>query len=92
MPAPVQERYNAKARGSVAGGSTHKKRKRVKSKISEDGQVAPVVIHQDEGEEGDGRGKMSTKKRKRFDSYVVSMETWRHWALSNIIAGKEAAI
>jgi hypothetical protein len=31
MPPPVRERYNAKARGSVAGGSSHKNRKRGKA-------------------------------------------------------------
>jgi ATP-dependent RNA helicase DHX37/DHR1 len=69
---PVRERYNAKARGSVAGGG-HKKRKRPKNKeVTEDGtpveqSTAPPEVQG----EGDGRGKMSSKKRKRMDSYIV---------------------
>lgn len=70
MPAPVQERYNAKARGSVAGGSSHKKRKRSRIKPSNDGQEAPAergelskILVSEDG--------MSSKKRKRLDSYIV---------------------
>ena len=63
---PVRERYNAKARGSVAGGS-HKKRRRTGNK-----QEAGEGEGQHEEEQpGDGRGKMSAKKRKRMDSYIV---------------------
>lgn len=78
-PPPRHERYNAKARGSVAGGSSHKKRKR----------PAPKEIVEDHGEEvgeGDdgseslaaiakrmsgGEG-ISGKRRKRLESYIVS--------------------
>lgn len=63
---PVRERYNSKARGSVAGGS-HKKRKRPKNKDDPNAPDEPVVVD----EPGDGRGKMSAKKRKRMDSYIV---------------------
>ncbi len=71
---PVRERYNAKARGSTAGGS-HKKRKRTKKVDSEnptgeDGQVMEVQPEREE-EEGESRGKMSSKKRKRMESYIV---------------------
>lgn len=80
---PVRERYNSKARGSTAGGGSHKKRKRP-SKAS-----APAVNEDGEGEgqadgvreetreklpmEGEGRGGMSAKKRKRMDSYIVCL-------------------
>ncbi|KLT42475.1 P-loop containing nucleoside triphosphate hydrolase protein [Cutaneotrichosporon oleaginosum] len=60
MPPPVRERYNAKARGSVAGGS-HKSRKR-KSKVLEPEEFKPVQPHHEPG--------MSSKKRKRLDSYI----------------------
>jgi ATP-dependent RNA helicase DHX37/DHR1 len=82
---PVRERYNAKARGSTAGGS-HKKRKQKKPKapvvVDEDGVPIPtgkrdeVMQEQSEDEgvyEGEGKGKMSSKKRKRLDSYIVSV-------------------
>ena len=75
MPPPTQQRFNAKARGSVAGGS-HKKRKRPKThqvdvedggpeveRIGEASKIAAETIS--------GRGKMSAKKRKRLDSYIV---------------------
>lgn len=81
---PVRERYNAKARGSTAGGS-HKKRKQKKPKapvvVDEDGVPIPTgkrdEVMQDQsedelGHEGEGKGKMSSKKRKRLDSYIVS--------------------
>lgn len=67
MPPPVRERYNAKARGSVAGGSSHKNRKR-KAKHQDDGEPAEVKPAQPHYEEG-----MSSKKRKRLDSYIVSL-------------------
>jgi len=67
---PVRERYNAKARGSTAGGS-HKKRKRVKDKQAEgsdnDASAVPTIVDVD----AEARGKMSSKKRKRMDSYIV---------------------
>lgn len=71
---PVRERYNAKARGSTAGGG-HKKRKRPKIKeVNEDGTPvdSPAAPPVEVEAEGDGRGKMSSKKRKRMDSYIVS--------------------
>ena len=68
---PVRERYNAKARGSVAGGS-HKKKRKQKPAVDEDGEVAVDGNGLEDIEEsGDGRGKMSSKKRKRMDSYIV---------------------
>ena len=66
MPAPIQQRYNAKARGSVAGGS-HKKRKGPRAAVADDVSVSALPIL----EHDEGRGKMSAKKRKRFDSFVV---------------------
>ena len=77
---PVRERYNAKARGSVAGGGAHKKRKRPFNKpipLAEDGNAEDGAGHQVEERqkmpmEGEGRGGMSAKKRKRMDSYIVS--------------------
>ncbi|ORX35970.1 P-loop containing nucleoside triphosphate hydrolase protein [Kockovaella imperatae] len=71
---PTYQRYNAKARGSVAGGS-HKKRKRPKVHRGEaegggqDGDEGGHGIG--EVTEGSGRGKMSAKKRKRLESYVT---------------------
>lgn len=62
-PPPPRQRYNAKARGSVAGGS-HKKRNR-KPKHAADGEEdAPTQPHHEPG--------MSAKKKKRLDSYIVS--------------------
>ena len=66
MPAPVQQRYNAKARGSTAGGS-HKKRKRPRASLEDEVSVSALPIVEYE----EGRRNMSAKKRKRFDSYVV---------------------
>lgn len=66
---PVRERYNAKARGSVAGGGSHKKRKRLgaaKAAGSEDESGAPAPV-----QPAPGQG-MSAKKRKRMESYIVS--------------------
>lgn len=62
MPPPVRERYNAKARGSDGGGS-HKNRKR-KAKQSEPEEAKLAQPHHELG--------MSSKKRKRLDSYIVS--------------------
>lgn len=63
MPPPVRERYNAKARGSVAGGKSHKKGKR---KHRQDEPEEPEQLKQPHHEIG-----MSSKKRKRLDSYIV---------------------
>ena len=77
-PPPRHERYNAKARGSVAGGSSHKKRKR--------GSQAPkegddVFVEKEEpstaasialASEMSLQSGMGTKKRKRLESYIVS--------------------
>lgn len=76
---PVRERYNAKARGSTAGGSAHKKRKRPSNKEVAAGQLAEAQVSAAdelankslESEGGEGRGGMSAKKRKRMDSYIV---------------------
>ena len=69
---PTQQRYNAKARGSVAGGS-HKKRKRPKTHRGEEDDAISAPAGGTLGDEGgSGRGKMSAKKRKRLDSYIVS--------------------
>lgn len=80
---PVRERYNSKARGSTAGGGSHKKRKRpskaappadVNAEDGEDGQqTAHAEVEREKlPMEGEGRGGMSAKKRKRMDSYIVS--------------------
>ncbi|WWC86272.1 uncharacterized protein L201_001145 [Kwoniella dendrophila CBS 6074] len=69
---PVRERYNAKARGSVAGGSSHKKRKRIRRDENGD-----PIFQQEEGEnsntlkEDDPTAGMSSKKRKRFESFMA---------------------
>ncbi|KAK4687994.1 ATP-dependent RNA helicase DHX37/DHR1, partial [Tremellales sp. Uapishka_1] len=68
MPAPVQERYNAKARGSVAGGSAHKKRKRVKARVEEDEDEGGPSTSTPVVDIGAG---MSSKKKKRLDSYIA---------------------
>ena len=80
MPPPTQQpRFNAKARGSVAGGS-HKKRKRPKTHLgkAEDGKHEVDQIKEEltiAAEGISGRGKMSAKKRKRLDSYIVRPHT-----------------
>ncbi|WVQ85563.1 hypothetical protein IAT38_007729 [Cryptococcus sp. DSM 104549] len=65
---PVRERYNSKARGSVAGGSSHKKRKRVKQDGGEDNEAAGAAGG---SEAVDVSAGMSSKKRKRFESYMA---------------------
>lgn len=75
-PPPRHERYNAKARGSVAGGSSHKKRKRqpvapVEQEVSDEeardgGESLAAMARRMSGGEG-----ISTKKRKRLESYIV---------------------
>lgn len=81
---PVRERYNSKARGSTAGGGSHKKRKRPSKAVpladvgGEDGedaqQLAQVEVQMEKlPMEGEGRGGMSAKKRKRMDSYIVRL-------------------
>lgn len=71
-PPTSHPRYNAKARGSVAGGS-HKKRKRPSTKLDpsehEDGQDPTHPTG--DLEDSEPREKMSSKKRKRLDSYIV---------------------
>ncbi|BEI97871.1 hypothetical protein CcaverHIS631_0301700 [Cutaneotrichosporon cavernicola] len=67
MPPPVRERYNSKARGSVAGGSSHKNRKR---KAKREGEPEEAKLAQPHHEAG-----MSSKKRKRLDSYIASFST-----------------
>lgn len=67
---PVRQRYNAKARGSVAGGSSHKKRKNLsKERTEEDAQDNETDQHAAVFE--DPTAGMSSKKRKRFESYMV---------------------
>lgn len=89
---PVRERYNSRARKSVAGGSSHKKRKRPSSNHPKEHlDSVGEGHHDDEGAggyaesstmalqtqeirkplEGEGRGDMSAKKKKRLDSYIV---------------------
>jgi ATP-dependent RNA helicase DHX37/DHR1 len=75
---PVRERYNAKARGSTAGGS-HKKRKRVKptqpevsGSGAEDNNDGIPAVETVVDVDAEARGKMSSKRRKRLDSYIVS--------------------
>ncbi|WVO12956.1 hypothetical protein L204_100565 [Cryptococcus depauperatus] len=65
---PVRQKYNAKARGSVAGGSTHKKRKAVsqKGQFEDDAEEDGELEEQDD----DSLPAMSSKKRKRFESYM----------------------
>lgn len=78
-PPPIHERYNAKARGSVAGGSSHKKRKRPAPKVVpeddtdgiegvEEGESLAAIAKRMSGGEG-----LSGKKRKRLESYIVSI-------------------
>jgi ATP-dependent RNA helicase DHX37/DHR1 len=67
---PVRERYNAKARGSVAGGSAgHKKRKRPASKPRVEG--SDVEMEESVKVAEPVGGGMSSKKRKRMESYIV---------------------
>ncbi|AFR97931.1 ATP-dependent RNA helicase DHX37/DHR1 [Cryptococcus neoformans C23] len=67
---PVRQRYNAKARGSVAGGSSHKKRKNItKEHTEEDAQDNEADQHGAVFE--DPTAGMSSKKRKRFESYMA---------------------
>ena len=73
MPPPVRERYNAKARGKGDGGRSHKAGK--KKKIVE---VAP----DDKPQQPHHEPGMSSKKRKRLDSYIVSSTSQN---LENII-------
>jgi hypothetical protein len=63
MPPPVRNRYNAKARGSTAGGASHKKRKR-------GGGIIPAN-ERDEGyaDEGDDGGEEETGSRRQVRAY-----------------------
>lgn len=63
---PTVQRYNAKARGSVAGGS-HKKRKRPARGDGEAEEPKSSIIGG-----VDTRG-MSSKKKKRLESYIVGI-------------------
>ncbi|WWC66285.1 uncharacterized protein I206_100186 [Kwoniella pini CBS 10737] len=67
---PVRERYNAKARGSVAGGSSHKKRKRIKRDENGD-PIFDEVDQSDERVADDPTAGMSSKKKKRFESFLA---------------------
>lgn len=76
---PVRQRYNAKARGSVAGGSSHKKRKNItKERTEEHAQDNDNDQHDAELE--DATAGMSSKKRKRFESYMVCSNVCIHLA------------
>ena len=68
MQVKIDERYNAKARGSV-DGSSHKKRKRHRAVERDD--LVTLAIPASVPEPEAGRGKMASKKRKRLESYVV---------------------
>lgn len=90
MGPPVKERYNAKARQSVLGGSGHKKRRKAKDKqhVEGSGDEAPFEGFDSNAEilpektektklemmrrdlVGDDQN-MSSKKRKRLDSYIA---------------------
>jgi hypothetical protein len=63
MPPPTFQRYNAQARGSGPGGRSHKKGKR--KAPQEEEEAAPLQPHHEAG--------MSSKKRKRLDSYIVRL-------------------
>jgi ATP-dependent RNA helicase DHX37/DHR1 len=76
-PPPRHERYNAKARGSVAGGSSHKKRKRPSQRAGEEDEV---FVPREEPSSAEAialasemslKSGMGTKKRKRLESYIV---------------------
>ncbi|KAK8865947.1 hypothetical protein IAR55_001096 [Kwoniella newhampshirensis] len=71
MGPPVRERYNAKARGSVAGGSSHKKRKRVKRDEAGDPVFEEVAEEEANVGAADPGAGMSSKKRKRFESFMA---------------------
>ena len=66
----MTQRYNAKARGSKAGESAHKKRKRRPNVQPEDEAGSHTQANEEEQDGIDRRG-MSSKKRKRLDSYIV---------------------
>ncbi|KAG8777526.1 putative ATP-dependent RNA helicase DHR1 [Ceratobasidium sp. 428] len=80
MAPPQRLRFNAKARGSVAGGS-HKRKKREKD-VGADSNVAEVVPKSADQKEMDRAermrkeleaqmsSKMTSKKKKRLDSYI----------------------
>ncbi|CUA67605.1 Putative ATP-dependent RNA helicase PB1A10,06c [Schizosaccharomyces pombe 972h-] [Rhizoctonia solani] len=80
MAPPQRVRYNAKARGSQAGAS-HKRRKRVRVE-GEDSNAIEVVPKSEQQKdedrrerirqelEGQSTSKMTSKKRKRMESYI----------------------
>lgn len=76
---PVRQRYNAKARGSVAGGSSHKKRKNITKERTEEHAQDNGNDQHDAGLEDPTAG-MSSKKRKRFESYMVCPNVCIHLA------------
>ncbi|EIW72461.1 hypothetical protein TREMEDRAFT_70724 [Tremella mesenterica DSM 1558] len=72
MGPPTYERYNAKARGSVVSGSSHKKRKRHLLVDEEEIQVKSdqrKALLFSTNTEIDNKP-MSSKKKKRLDSYI----------------------
>ncbi|QRV77442.1 Helicase associated domain (HA2) [Ceratobasidium sp. AG-Ba] len=80
MAPPQRQRFNAKARGSVAGAS-HKKKKRAKSTGDDSNatEVVPKSVEEKEAErrermrqelEAQMNSKATSKKRKRLDSYI----------------------
>ncbi|OCF41767.1 ATP-dependent RNA helicase DHX37/DHR1 [Kwoniella heveanensis CBS 569] len=73
---PVRQRYNAKARGSTAGGSSHKKRKRTTTTSREHEQDGVAGIGESSGRgitevDEDPASGMSGKKKKRFESFMA---------------------
>ncbi|WVR05910.1 hypothetical protein IAU60_002936 [Kwoniella sp. DSM 27419] len=68
---PVRERYNAKARGSVAGGSTHKKRKRVSRVEGAEGAQDAAESSAGGVTDDDPAAGLSGKKKKRFESFMA---------------------
>jgi ATP-dependent RNA helicase DHX37/DHR1 len=65
MPPPVRERYNAKARGKGDSGRSHKIGKKKKPVEVNEDDVKAAQPHHEAG--------MSSKKRKRLDSYIVRL-------------------
>ncbi|CAE6445157.1 unnamed protein product [Rhizoctonia solani] len=80
MAPPQRVRYNAKARGSQAG-SSHKRKKRVRTEGEDSNAIeaVPKSVEQKDEErrdrirqelEAQSNSKMTSKKRKRMESYI----------------------
>lgn len=101
MPPPPRERYNSKARGSTAGGSSHKKRARTAGQsisgvvsmdaapsTSSSGGLDIVVSKSEAEKEADRRAKLK-QEVSRFSTDGLEGGRASAWS---VLASKEACL